>query len=274
MKRSLLPIFIMLSFFSYAGTTDTISIYSFSMHQSLKCVVIKPGNYSKKKKPLPVLYLLHGYSGCYSDWIRKVPALKDYADRYNMMIVCPDGGNSSWYFDSPLDSSMRYETYVSSEVVKYIDSAFRTIRNKNARAITGLSMGGHGAFFMGLRHAETFGAIGSMSGGLDINASNHQFEISKRIGDTLNYAQNWKDYSDIYVIDRFRNTDQTMLIDCGMDDFYFEANKTFHEKLVKYHIKHDFTIRPGNHNWEYWSNAIEYHLLFFRKYFDSMKKDK
>jgi len=80
------------------------------MHKDIKCVVIRPVMVSNERIRLPVVYLLHGYSGNYSNWITKVPDLKKYADEYKLLIVCPDGDYSSWYFDSPVDPSMRYET--------------------------------------------------------------------------------------------------------------------------------------------------------------------
>jgi S-formylglutathione hydrolase FrmB len=83
-----------------------------------------------------------------------VPELKTYADEYKVLIVCPDGGNSSWYFDSPVDSTMKYETYIGKEVPDYIDAHYKTIKNRTARAITGLSMGGHGALFIAFRHSN------------------------------------------------------------------------------------------------------------------------
>src|SRR5439155_2587786 len=89
----------------YAATVDTVEIYSHAMHKPIKCVVIRPAILQEKIAPLPVVYLLHGYSGDFSNWINKVPALKSYADDYRLMIVCPDGDYSSWYFDSPVDST-------------------------------------------------------------------------------------------------------------------------------------------------------------------------
>src|SRR4026207_2027803 len=88
----------------YAASVDTISIYSAAMKKSSKCVVITPDSYKKNKNGYPVVYLLHGHSGDYSNWIKKVPAIKQYVDRYQLIIVCPDGHYSSWYFDSPVDS--------------------------------------------------------------------------------------------------------------------------------------------------------------------------
>lgn len=198
---------------SFAGKVDTISIYSKAMKKDISCVVILPSAYKKKKNKFPVLYLLHGYSGNYGDWIKKVPQIEKFADDYKMMIVCPDGGYSSWYFDSPVDSAFRYETHVAIEVPDYIDAHYRTIPDARHRAITGLSMGGHGSLYLALRHPNRFGAAGSMSGGVDINASRLKFDISKRIGDTLNFADNWKKYSTFYMIDHTPPQNQSLIID-------------------------------------------------------------
>lgn len=252
---------------AFAGKVDTLSIYSQAMKKEIPCVVILPSSYKKKKNKFPVLYLLHGYSGSYNNWIRKVPQIEALADDYNMMIVCPDGGYSSWYFDSPIDSAFRYETHVAIEVVDYIDAHYRTIPDARHRAITGLSMGGHGSLFLALRHPKRFGAAGSMSGGVDINASRLRFDISKRIGDTLNYADNWKKYAVLYIIDHTPPQNQALIIDCGTEDFYFEVNRRLHEKLLRLKIPHDYIERPGKHDWPYWSNAIQYQLLYFRDFF-------
>ena len=100
-----------------AATVDTIAIYSPTMKKSRKCVVIKPDYYQKKKKLYPVVYLLHGHGGDFSNWIKKVPAIKKYADDFEVMIVCPDGDSSSWYIDSPVDKSMQYETYIARDML-------------------------------------------------------------------------------------------------------------------------------------------------------------
>ncbi len=206
-------------------------------------------------------------AGKYSNWIMKVPALKQYADEYNVMIVCPDGDYSSWYFDSPLDSSMRYETYIGKEVPDYIDAHYPTIKDRKARAITGLSMGGHGGLFLGFRHADIFGACGSMSGGVDLNSFRSN-GIMKIIGDTISHADNWKQYSVINVIEKYPKDSLAIIIDCGTEDFFYAINHALHEKMLRLKIPHDYIERPGKHNWDYWSNAVKYQLLFFRDYFN------
>lgn len=272
MKQFFAIVFLLLSLRGLAGSVDTVSVYSQSMHKDFKCVVIKPERYKKSKAAYPVVYLLHGYSGKYSDWIVKVPRLKQYADDFQVLIVCPDGGYSSWYVDSPVDSTMRYETYIGTEVSSFIDTHYRTVKNRSARAITGLSMGGHGGLFLGFRHADRFGACGSMSGGVDLNSSRTKFDIAKRIGDTLAHAENWKTYSVVNIVEQYPKDSLAIIIDCGVDDFFYTINKELHQKMVRLKIPHDYIERPGKHSWDYWANAVEYQLLFFRNYFDKAQE--
>lgn len=257
-----------------AATTDTISVYSNAMHKEFKCIIIKPDQYKNEETTYPVVYLLHGYSGNYSDWIKKVSHLKDKADLLQLIIVCPDGGFSSWYLDRPVDTTMKFETYVGKEVPEYIDAHYRTIKSRKARAITGLSMGGHGGLFLGFRHAETFGSCGSMSGGVDLLDSYTRFDVIKRIGDSIQHADNWRKYSVINVIENYPKDlsagadSLAIIIDCGTEDFFYAINHALHEKMLRLKIPHDYTERPGQHDWNYWANAVEYQLMFFRKYFD------
>jgi S-formylglutathione hydrolase FrmB len=257
----------------HAATVDTVSIYSDAMHKSFNCVVIRPDVKQRRSISFPVVYLLHGYSGKYSNWIMKVPELKKYADDFKLIIVCPDGHYSSWYFDSPVDSTMRYETYITKEVPAYIDAHYPTIKDRKGRAITGLSMGGHGGLFLGFRNANFFGACGSMSGAVDLNSLRNKYDILKLIGDTIQYADTWKKFSVINVVENYPKDSLDIIIDCGVDDFFYSSNNALHEKMLKLKIPHDYIARPGNHNWNYWGNAVQYQLLFFRKYFDRMLKN-
>jgi len=120
-----------------AAKTDTVLTFSNRMKKEIKAVVIVPDNYAMAKA-LPVVYLLHGHGGNYADWITKAKGLDKMVDMYSVIIVCPDGNIGSWYWDSPEDSSYQYETYVSTELVKYIDEKYKTIKDKKGRAITGL----------------------------------------------------------------------------------------------------------------------------------------
>jgi S-formylglutathione hydrolase FrmB len=256
---------------SFAGTVDTVSIYSNSMHKYLKAVVIKPDSYKKKKNSFPVVYLLHGYDGWYSNWIIRVPELMNYADQYQTVIVCPDGAKSSWYFDSPVDTSYKYETHVATELVNFIDKNYRTMADKNHRAITGLSMGGHGALFLALRHSDVFGAAGSMSGGVDLKESRNRFDIMKRIGDTILQAGNWHDMTVINLIENYTNTGVKIFFDCGDKDIFIDGNRRLHQKMQQLKIPHTYVEGPGEHNWDYWQKSIGMQLYFFGKFFTEKK---
>lgn len=247
----------------YAAKVDTINVRSNQMNKDVEVVVVTP---SGVKSGAPVIYLLHGYSGDARSWIGIKPDLPEIADRTGIVFVCPDGKNS-WYWDSPKDPSYRYETFVAKELVQYIDHNYPVKKDRSGRAITGLSMGGHGALWLALRHKDTFGAAGSTSGGVDIRPFPNSWEMSKQLGEASGNREVWAQHTVINQIDRLKNGDLAIIIDCGYGDFFYEVNRDLHEKLLKYKIDHDFLVRPGVHNADYWRNAIDYQILFFKKFF-------
>ena len=268
MKRIISLLFILsFTWYSYAAKVDTVAIMSKAMNKTILNVVVKPEHYSGQGVKLPVLYLLHGAGGNQRDWISKVPEIKEYADMYNLIIVCPDGGTTSWYFDSPVDSTMKYETYVAKELIDYIDQTYSTIKDKSGRAITGLSMGGHGALYLSFRHQDVFGAAGSMSGGVDIRPFPNNWDIAKRLGPYAENPQNWDKNTVINLLDLVKGKPIKIIFDCGVDDFFAAVNRNLHQKMLEDKIPHDYIERPGKHTWEYWSNSIKYQLVFFNDFF-------
>ncbi|MEI6681187.1 MAG: alpha/beta hydrolase family protein [Bacteroidota bacterium] len=268
MKQSFLLLFILLfAYVTKAASVDTVTVYSTAMHKNIKCVIIKPDTYTKKQGKYGVIYLLHGYSDRYDTWIKTVPALKEYADLLQVIIACPDGGFSSWYFDSPVDSSCKYETHVSKEVVNYLDRYYHTFADRGHRGIAGLSMGGHGALYLALRHPDIFGAAGSMSGGVDLRPFPAEWDIAKRLGDIHQYTDNWQKNSIQNMVGHFSGKPLAIMIECGTDDFFYGVNQQLHKKMLELKMAHDYVERPGKHTWEYWSNAVEYQLLFLTRSF-------
>lgn len=250
-----------------AGRVDTVLVNSAAMQKSLKCVVITPDQYSSATaKHYPVVYVLHGHGGNYNSWISKVSALASLSDRYQQIIVCPDGANS-WYFDSPLNPALRYETFVGTELPAYIDATYRSMPDRQHRAITGLSMGGHGALYLAIRHRDTFGQAGSLSGGVDIRPFPNNWNIKDALGEEATNAANWERNTVINVADSLRNGELRLLIECGISDFFIDVNRALHKKLMQQKIDHDYAERPGAHTWTYWGGNIENHLLFFQKGF-------
>jgi len=251
-----------------AGRVDTVAVESRAMHRPLKCVVITPSQYqTAASERFPVVYLLHGYSGNHRDWITKVPELTTLVDRYGVIIVCPDGANS-WYIDSPLNPELRYETFMAGELPTYIDSHYRTLADRQHRAITGLSMGGHGALYLATRHRDRFAQAGSLSGGVDIRPFPNNWNIKESLGEMATHPDNWERNTVINVTDSLKNGDLRLMVECGTADFFYEVNQKLHQKLLQRGIAHDYIERPGAHTWEYWHNNVEYQLLFFRKGFD------
>ena len=256
-----------------AAKVDTLSIKSEVMKKEVKNVIITPENYNKNGDDYAVLYLLHGAGDDYSTWVRIFPSVLEFADQYNIIIVCPDGGKTSWYFDSPIDKEMQYETYVATELITYIDSNYNTRVNKGGRAITGLSMGGHGAFYLAIKHPDIWGAAGSMSGGLDIRPFPNNWDIAKRLGSYRDNKEAWEENTVINMIYLLDGKNLELIFDCGVDDFFYDVNKRVHEKLLEKRIPHDYIERSGGHNRPYWNNSLKYQVLFFHEFFTKIPSD-
>jgi S-formylglutathione hydrolase FrmB len=254
-----------------AAVVDTVSTYSPSMKKTIKAVIITPDNYGSAQA-LPVVYLLHGYSGKYSDWVNNAKGFEKAADQHQMIIVCPDGGFGSWYWDSPVDANFKYETYVATELVNWVDSKYKTIKDRKGRGITGLSMGGHGGLYLAFKHQDVFGAAGSMSGGVDIRPFPNNWDMALRLGKYSENPENWEKYTVINMLHLLKPNSLSIIIDCGTEDFFYKVNENLHQQLLYRNIAHDYITRPGAHNWNYWSNAIQYQLLFMNNYFKSQSK--
>jgi S-formylglutathione hydrolase FrmB len=255
-----------------AAQVDTLDIFSPSMHKISRCIVILPENYTVKGDKYPVLYLLHGWSGSYAGWLGEAPQLKNHADHYQMMIVCPDGGYDSWYLDSPVDSTVRYDTYMSKELVPYIDYYYHTRPEKAGRAIAGLSMGGHGAITLAAKHPDVFGAAGSMCGGLDLRPfKKNDWDLEGVLGKPSQHWDNWEAASAINMVPMLQKSATPLIIDCGTGDFFLEVNRAMHQSLLEAKVAHEYTERPGEHNRAYWGNAVDFQVLFFDKFFRQQK---
>ena len=267
--RSILSVLLLLSIKTFAARVDTILVHSTAMNKDIKCVVIQPSatKTNSTGAALPVIYLLHGYSGNYAQWPSTAPQLSKEADDLGILFVSPDGGYDSWYFDSPIDPSVRYETFMTKELIPYIDAHYPTAANREHRAITGLSMGGHGALYLAIRHKDLFGAAGATSGGVDFRPFPENWGIKKDLGNILEYKNNWDANTVIAAVDNLRNGDLKIIFDCGTSDFFITVNRDLHQKLLDKKIDHDYTERPGGHNGAYWRNSIDYQVLFFWKYF-------
>jgi S-formylglutathione hydrolase FrmB len=251
---------------AWAYQSRVVSIPSAAMHESFDATVVLPDQYAQGQadtaQRFPVIYLLHGSGGDYTDWTAN-SSIGKLADRYHVILVMPDGGHESWYIDSPVNPRSRYETYVGTEVVAYVDEHFRTIATKEARAITGLSMGGFGALHIALDRPDEFGAAGSISGAVDPRGSEDEPGIEQVFGDPDHDAGFWNSEAIVENAGGFSDAHIALTIDCGVNDSLVQSNRTLHERLVELGVPHDYAERPGGHTWKYWSNAVQYQVLFF-----------
>lgn len=254
-----------------AFNENVISVRSESMDRDIPVTVITPDGYENGNE-YPVIYLLHGYSDDHKGWAKK-GVTGGLADLYDIVFVLPDGGFDSWYFDSTFTPEYQYETFVSKELVSYIDNHYKTVRDRSARAITGLSMGGHGALFLAFRHQDVFGSAGSMSGGVDIRPFPENWNIAARIGSKEEYPENWEKNTVINLTHLLKPDSLNLIFDCGTEDFFFEVNCNLHDKLMKEGIPHEFYTRPGGHTWTYWLNSIKYQVLYFSDCFAKATKE-
>lgn len=277
-RLALSAAFFLSSLCTFAAKVDTLEVPSPSMNKTYKAAVVLPDSYvnGKNKAAYPVMYLLHGASGHFRNWLTSTPdkmLVKNLADQHNLIIVMPEGEVYGWYLDSPVNPESKFETHIIKEVIPKVDATYRTVANKNGRVISGLSMGGHGAMYLSSRHPELFCAAGTMSGAMDMNWS--KFRISE------SYSQSLRDRfqkllgtpdpnseivannSVVNMVEAIKKNALAIIIDCGVDDFLIDVNRELHQRLLYNQVPHDYTERPGEHTWEYWQNSLPYHVLFF-----------
>ncbi len=257
-------------FKAQAAIVDTVLVRSAAMNKDIKTVVVRPVKYSKSKR-YPVLYLLHGFSGNYADWIKKDTDLNRFADDDQVIIVCPDGNFASWYMDSPEHKDLLYDTYLCKELVNWIDQHYTTINSREGRAITGLSMGGFGALHAAIKHPDIFGAVGSMSGGVDLRPFADAFGIKAVLGEYKQYPQRWDENSIINMLYLIKPSSLAITFTCGHEDFFHDVNNDLDSKMWQMKIPHDYNVRPGGHTWEYWIDSLKYQMVFFNQFFNNHK---
>lgn len=235
--------------------------------------VLLPRDYATDtNRRFPVLYLLHGFDGDYSDWCKY--NIVEYARPYEEIIVMPDGGNN-WYVNSYSDPHAQWENYIVDDVVSYVDSHYRTIASRQGRAIAGLSMGGYGALFLGLKHHDMFAAVASLSGVVaaanlkqwdmqlrDANLHSHsQFfiEVRKTMQDDFGPEDNpARATEDPFVLIRKltpANCPQLYLA-IGWDDSLLYENREFVALLSTLKMPYRYAEVPGKHEWKVWDEQI------------------
>jgi S-formylglutathione hydrolase FrmB len=240
-----------------SGELETKTLASAAVGREVKINVLLPDGYSNEKdRRYPVIYLLHGYGGDYTEW-QKV-GIVDEAKGLPAIIVMPEG-DKSFYVNHHGDPKALWEDYLTREVVGYVEERYRTIARREGRAICGLSMGGYGAMVLGLRHPELFGAIASESGALGVPG----WSTSGEIGDRLTHvfgpedSPQRRDY-DLKRLLRDLPAEKRpdLYLDCGSEDILLESNRAFVAELAKQKAIYEYREVPGAHNYPYWKRNV------------------
>ncbi len=246
---------------------ETIQFKSELIGQVLPYNAILPVGYAESNKRYPVLYLLHGLFGRYDDWVSRTN-LAEYATHYDVIIITPEG-HDSWYTDSAGVPTDKYESYFVRELISDVDARFRTIKDRRARGVAGLSMGGYGALKYGLKHPEQFAFAGSLSGALDPTTRTDDqrgfdWNILRPSINTVFGPRNsqTRTANDLHQIARSFNASQIaslpyLYFDCGLEDGFLATNRELANILLTKKIPHQFRQLPGGHDWAYWDQQVK-----------------
>jgi enterochelin esterase-like enzyme len=134
---------------------------------ALPAVVYLPPGYGTSPRRYPVLYLIHGHPGRAVDWFNggeaptTMATLLEHQMVQPMIVVGPTAA-VSFTSDSECLNAVggpQFETYLTRDVVGWVDRRYRTVRQAGGRAIGGMSSGGYCALNLGLRHQDQFSVI-------------------------------------------------------------------------------------------------------------------
>ena len=223
-------------------------------------VYLPPGYDANSRQRYPVLYLLHGFANDHHSWHRYGRA-NDILDNLlakqaikPFIVVMPLGyGGASVNGDGtgipPANAGAfggdfaLYERDILEDVIPLIDGKYRTLANRENRAIMGFSMGGMQAGRFGLGHLDTFSHVGIMSAGL--------------VGNPASTAAGPDPIGALAANSAAANKQLKLLwIACGTEDSAMAGARSTHEALQKAGIQHTFVASEGAHHWRVWRRYL------------------
>jgi S-formylglutathione hydrolase FrmB len=233
-------------------------------------VLLPPSYESEPSRRYPVLYFLHdGYGNARSlessGVAEKIYAAMAAGGLPEFLIVAP-GAPGSWFSDFH-DGVHRYEQFLTGDLIAKIEKRYRVIAGKRARGITGISMGGYGAFKLALKHPDLYGAVSSLSGALIPIEWDDLARYSAFARWTLKRAfgsrrdDNALAANDIWVILRGKHFEAPPFaaqLRAGTEDVY-ELNGVaaqFGTFLAEHGVPASVILEPGGHDWTYWRRAL------------------
>jgi enterochelin esterase-like enzyme len=244
-----------------------------------KYAVYLPPDYDTSSRDYPVLYLLHGAGDDQTGWIQfgEVLQITDKAIKIGkatpMIIVMPDAQTGQRGYNNSPDGKWRYEDFFFEELIPHVEQQFRIKSTKEFRAVAGLSMGGGGSFIYALHRPDMFSSACPLSAYLgELNYNTYKNRLADNIPD-MSEASVKSYYEKYHVLQLIESLPKEKIasvrwyIDCGDDDFLYEGNSLVHIALKKKEIKHEYRVRDGVHNWDYWRTALPEVLAFVSQSF-------
>jgi len=181
MKKILL--LLTFSFVFTQGIVEYGSFYSESLDENRNYTIYLPEGYYESNEEYPVIYFLHGFGGTNNSYNAFHSSLNSMmADNtiMDMIVVSADGStdlySGSFYTNSILNGD--YGDYIAYDLVNHVDTSFRTLAMREFRGLSGHSMGGYGAFRLGLYHSDIFSSFAAHSGPIHLENLNNPFLIN------------------------------------------------------------------------------------------------
>jgi len=237
------------------GTVSKVWYHSDKQGFDRRLTVYTPAGYETSKAKYPVLYVLHGIGGDEDAWVtqgRATQILDNLIARGEAkpMIVVFTNGNISQEA-APLENSTGYTRPTMSlpqtmegtfetafpEIVKFIDSRYRTLAKKQSRAICGLSMGGFHTLNISLNYPDLFNYSGMFSAAIGVTDPS----ISPMYQD---FDQKLATY--------FAKKPALLWIGIGRTDFLIQSNNEFRAKLDAAGYPYKYMETDGGHIWRNW----------------------
>jgi len=244
-----------------------------------------PAGYDTDNRSYPVTYVLHGYTDDETAWVQfgEIDRLANHAIASGeippMILVMPDA-KVTWYVNDAAGKK-RYEDFFIQELIPHIDKNYRTRASKEFRGITGLSMGGYGSLIYTMKHPDLFAAAAPLSAAIytEEKVASHDQErweeieakmYGKGLSGKARITDHWKANNPFYMLQQLdveKIKTVRFYFDCGDDDFLYEGNSKIHIAFRDLNIQHEFRVRDGEHNWEYWRTSIIPALKFIGESF-------
>ncbi len=221
-------------------------------------VYLPPDYQSRTQRRYPVLYMLHGNGGNYTEWSDSF--LPEQADRLMaeaeippFIIVMPDDGEATYWAN--WSDGPRWGDYLTEDVVSAIDQRYRTLANPRSRAIGGLSMGGLGALNLAMQHPDVFGVVGAHSPSVRLEPEPALWFL---VGD------NFWEHNPVWLAENAPGIESISIwIDAGTEDVWLPNIKAVRDALVDRGLHPNWHNFPGPHEAEYWIEHVPDYLRFY-----------